>query len=82
MGVNWDDIETSYAELQAARGAGQASLLMRISEMQMSLAEALDAHVAECAKVDNFSWQRIGDALGITRQAASKRWARRVFPHS
>jgi hypothetical protein len=29
---------------------------------------------------DSFSWQSIGDALGITRQAALQRWGHRIDP--
>jgi predicted DNA-binding protein YlxM (UPF0122 family) len=82
MGANWDEIDECYAELQAARQDGQTAILQRLTEMQLALGEALDAHVAECVIADRFSWQRIADAIGVSRQAASKRWSRKVFPLS
>jgi len=78
--VNWDEIEEAYTELQAARSEGQTAIMQRISEMQMCLDIALDAHVTEVVREDRWSWQRVGDALGVTRQAASKRWTHKVFP--
>jgi hypothetical protein len=80
MGIDWTDVEEAYAELQKARRDGNTAILMRLSEMQLSLAGALDAHVEEVVREDRWSWQRVGDALGVTRQAASKRWTHRVFP--
>lgn len=77
--VDWADIEASYAELQKARTEGGSAILMRLSEMQLCLGDALDAQVSECVTVNAWSWQRIADALGVTRQAASKRWGRKVF---
>jgi hypothetical protein len=78
--VNWQDIDEAYAELQKARGEGQTSIMMRLSEMQLAIADALDAHVEDVVRNDTWSWQRVGDALGVTRQAASKRWTHKVFP--
>ncbi len=80
MGVDWNDIEESYVELQKARGQGQTSILMRLSDMQSCISEAIDAHVREVVVSDRWSWQRVADALGVTRQAASKRWTHKIFP--
>lgn len=81
--VNWDDIDEAYAELVNARQTGgETAVLMRLDEMKLSISEAIDAHVHELMTGDTrgrWSWQAIGDALGITRQAASKRWSRKVF---
>lgn len=76
-GIDWNDVETAYRELQKARKEGNTALLMRLTEMQGALSDALDAHVVQCHD-DNMSWQAIGDAIGVTRQAASKRWSRLV----
>jgi hypothetical protein len=80
MGINWDEIDESYSELQGARSEGNTAIMMRLTEMQLAISEALDAHVAEVVLEDRWSWQRVADALGVTRQAASKRWTHRVFP--
>lgn len=82
MGIDWNDIEAAYAELQKARGEGETALLMRLDEMKMCVNDALNAHVEQLMRQPvgrPWSWQAIGDALGITRQAASKRWSKRVF---
>lgn len=83
MGIDWDDIESAYAELQAARQTGgDTAVLMRLDEMKLCVGEAIDAHVQDLmtnTRASAWSWQRIADALGVTRQAASKRWSKRVF---
>lgn len=78
MGVDWQDLQEAWQELQEARGRGQTPTLQRLTEMQMAISEALDSQVEECVNRDRWSWQAIGDAIGITRQAASKRWGRKV----
>ena len=80
MAVDWDDLDEAYAELQKARSEGQASILMRLSEMQLCIAGVIDAHVREVVIADRWSWQRVTDALSGTRQAASKWWTHKVFP--
>ena len=80
MGVDWNDLAEAYSELLAAREQGNTPVMMRLSEMQLALSAALDAHVLEVVTEDRWSWQRVGDALGVTRQAASKRWTHKAFP--
>lgn len=80
MAVDWQDIEDAYAELLASRDESNRAVLMRLSEMQLALNDALDAHVEHVVKEYRWSWQAVGDALGVTRQAASKRWTHKVFP--
>lgn len=83
MGIDWQDIEEAFTELQAARETGgDTSVLMRLDEMKMALSEAIDAHVTELVTrraLRPWSWQEVGNALGITRQAASKRWGKKVW---
>ncbi len=80
MAVDWDDIDVAYARLQYARGEGQTPILMRLTEMQLCISEAIDAHVREVVVADGWSWQQVADALGVSRQAASKRFRPKVFP--
>lgn len=78
-GVDWNDLSEAYAELLKAKDHGRTAILMRLSEMQCALSEALDAAVIETMQnAPRASWQAIGDALGVTRQAASKRWSEKL----
>ena len=45
-----------------------------------SLADALELQQVEAALRSGMSWQHIADALGVTRQAVHKKYARRVDP--
>lgn len=44
------------------------------------LAETLELRQVEAALRAGLSWQTIADALGVTRQAVHKKYARRVDP--
>lgn len=70
------EVNEAFADLQKA--SRPTARLQRITELQMALNIALDAQVVECVVVDGWSWQSIGDTLGVSRQAASKRWTKNV----
>lgn len=45
------------------------------------LADRLELHQVQAALDDGRSWSEISDALGVTRQAVHKKYARRVRVH-
>lgn len=45
-----------------------------------ALADTLELQQVEAALRAGMKWQEIGDALGVTRQAAHKKHAKRVDP--
>lgn len=45
-----------------------------------TLADALELRQVEAALRSGMSWQTIADALGVTRQAAHKKHAKRIDP--
>lgn len=47
--------------------------LMAIRELRKDLSEAED-HAALTARRQGATWQQIGEALGMSRQAAHERW--------
>lgn len=50
--------------------------------MQQGL-DALTVEVVEAARqIEGMTWQQIGDALGVSRQAAHERYARRIKHYS
>jgi hypothetical protein len=44
------------------------------------LADRLELAAAQAAVEQGWSWTEVADALGVTRQAAHKKFARRVRP--
>lgn len=44
------------------------------------LADTLELSQVEAALREGMSWQAIAEALGVTRQAAHKKYARRIDP--
>ena len=44
------------------------------------LADRLELASVQCAIDQGWSWTQVAEALGVTRQAAHKRYARRVRP--
>ena len=56
----------------AARGLAAACVALR------RLADRLELASVQCAVEQGWSWTQVAEALGVTRQAAHKRHARRV----
>lgn len=46
------------------------------------LADRLELAAVDAAIAQGWSWSEVADALGVTRQAAHKRFARRVSPRT
>jgi len=61
--------------LQAARGEDPLSGLRAVVALR-KLAERLEAAQVVAARRAGWSWQEIGDALGVSRQAVHKKYGR------
>jgi hypothetical protein len=60
--VNVDDIAAAVA-------SGDPSLGLRAAVALQRLAERVEAAQVAAARTQGWSWQQIGDALGVTRQS-------------
>ncbi len=65
-----DQVIATAESPDPADGLRAAALLRR-------LAEQLEARHVTAARVAGWSWQDIGDALGVSRQAVHKKYRRR-----
>ncbi len=63
----------------AGRRVGRADPedLRMLAELRAELDQAMLVAVTGLRR-DGFTWESIGEALGVTRQAAIMRWAKRV----
>jgi hypothetical protein len=68
--VNVDQITEAIGSEDPAQGLRAALALHRI-------AERVEAHQVAIARAHGWSWQQIGDALGITRQSVHAKYGKR-----
>ena len=54
---------------------------LRAVASMRALTEILELRQVEAGLRAGMSWQQIADALGVTRQAVHKKYARRIQPH-
>ena len=66
-----DEIAEAIGSEDPARGLRAALALHRI-------AERVEARQVAVARGQGWSWQQIGDALGITRQSVHAKYGKRV----
>jgi hypothetical protein len=66
------DIETLGANLSS----DDAALGLRASLALHRLAERVEAHNVAVARGQGWSWQQIGDALGVTRQSVHTKYSK------
>lgn len=66
-----DDITEAIESEDPAQGLRGALALHRI-------AERVEAHQVAAARAQGWSWQQIGDALGITRQSVHAKYGKWV----
>jgi hypothetical protein len=66
-----DEISEAIGSKDPAQGLRAASSLHR-------LAERVEAHQVAVARGQRWSWQQIGDALGITRQSVHAKYGKWV----
>jgi hypothetical protein len=69
--VNVDDIELAIGSDDPALGL-RAVLALR------GLAERVEATHVAAARAQRWSWQQIGDALGVTRQAVHLKYGKEI----
>ena len=65
------EISTAIESEDPAQGVRAALALHR-------LAERVEAHQVAVARTQGWSWQQIGDALGITRQSVHAKYGKWV----
>jgi uncharacterized protein with gpF-like domain len=69
--VDFNQITDALGSEDPAQGLRAAVSLHRI-------AERVEAHQVEVARGQGWSWQQIGDALGITRQSVHAKYGKWV----
>ncbi|MGO0575870.1 hypothetical protein [Ornithinimicrobium panacihumi] len=72
-------MESSQIATVAADTTDPRAGLRAVSSLRV-LADTLELRQVEAALRSGMSWQEIADALGVTRQAAHKKHARRIDP--
>jgi hypothetical protein len=63
-------------ELSATLGSDDPAIGLRASLALHRLAERVEAHNVASAREQGWSWQQIGDALGITRQSVHTKYSK------
>ena len=69
---------TDATELAKAVDSTDPSVGLRAVSALRQLLEQLEALQVEKARTDEWSWQEIASALGVSRQAVHKKYARRL----
>ncbi|MBG6226583.1 putative transcriptional regulator [Arthrobacter sp. CAN_A2] len=72
-------MESSQVAVTAADTSDPRAGLRAVAALRV-LADALELRQVEAALRAGMSWQMIADALGVTRQAVHKKYAKRVDP--
>jgi hypothetical protein len=78
VAMDLDEIREAYEALMAAKHPSET--FQRLDELKLAAGAAMDAQATEMM-LDPFgkwSWTSLGALIGITRQAAHKRWCRKV----
>jgi hypothetical protein len=65
-----------FEELSAKLASDDPAIGLRASLALHRLAERVEAHQVAAARGKGWSWQQIGDALGITRQSVHTKYNR------
>ena len=65
-------------EISAAIESEDPAQGLRAALALHRLAERVEAHQVAVARGHGWSWQQIGDALGITRQSVHAKYGKRV----
>jgi hypothetical protein len=65
-------------EIASAIGSNDPALGLRAALALRRLAERVEADHVASARQQGWSWQQIGDALGITRQSVHAKYGKRV----
>ena len=73
-------MESTEVVTRAADTSDPRAGLQAVSSLRL-LVETLELRQVEAALRLALSWNDIADALGVTRQAVHKKYAKRVDPH-
>jgi len=65
-------------EITTALGSGSPGEGLRASVALHRLAERVEADQVRAARLAGWSWQQIGDALGITRQSVHAKYGKEL----
>jgi len=65
-------------EIATAVASGDPALGLRAAVALRRLAERVEASQVAAARMQGWSWQQIGDALGITRQSVHVKYGKEV----
>jgi hypothetical protein len=65
-------------DLATAMASGDPALGLRAAVALHRLAERVEANQVAAARVEGWSWQQIGDALGVTRQSVHVKYGKGV----
>jgi hypothetical protein len=63
-------------QLASALGSEDPATGLRAALALRRLAERVEAHQVAAARERGWSWQQIGDALGVTRQSVHAKYGR------
>ena len=63
-----------FEELRGSLSSDDPALGLRASLALHRLAERVEAHHVASAREKGWSWQQIGDALGVTRQSVHTKY--------
>jgi hypothetical protein len=72
--VDSRELATTAADISDPRAGLRAVASLRV------LADTLELRQVEAALRSGMGWQAIADALGVTRQAVHKKYAKRIDP--
>lgn len=72
--MNSPDIAVAAADISNPRAGLRAVAALR------TLTDSLELRQVESALRAGLSWQEVADALGVTRQAVHKKYAKRIDP--
>ncbi|GAA2188657.1 MULTISPECIES: hypothetical protein [Leucobacter] len=72
-------MESSQIAARAADLSDPRAGLRAVTSLR-ALADTLELRQVEAGLLAGMSWQQIADALGVTRQAVHKKYAKRIDP--
>ena len=76
LSVHTDGVDME--EITIAVGSGDPGSGLRASVALHRLAERIEANQVRSARMAGWSWQQIGDALGITRQSIHAKYGKEL----
>lgn len=71
-----DDTDQGSVDLSALRATGDPAVGLRAVLALRRLAERLEAEQVALGREHGWSWQQIGDAVGVTRQSIHTKYGK------